>query len=136
MADRTDQATLLARIDGLRRQLASVTAERDAARRELNKAVVEIARLLAELSIATVDCKPFSDCNADRIAQAIGDPGSIVGRRLGPSWGEGHEAYQPVEEFVARWATRAVLAVLRQGDGQSMPEQPTVETATVGGGVL
>lgn len=51
---------------------------------------------------------------ADRIAQAIGDPGSIVGRKLGPSWGKGNAGYAENEETVTCWATRAVLAVLEQ----------------------
>lgn len=53
---------------------------------------------------------------ADRIAQAIGDPGSIVGRKLGPSWGVGHDGYSEREETVTRWSTRAVLALLAEGD--------------------
>jgi hypothetical protein len=48
----------------------------------------------------------------DRIAQAIGDPGSIVGRKLGPSWGKGNDGYAENEETVTRWSTRAVEAVL------------------------
>jgi hypothetical protein len=51
----------------------------------------------------------------DLIAQAIGDPGSIVGRRLGPSWGEGNAGYAPKDEPVVRWSTRAVMVVLTQG---------------------
>lgn len=50
----------------------------------------------------------------DLIARAIGDPGSIVGRKLGPSWGKGRPGYSDREETVTRWATRAVLAVLAQ----------------------
>src|ERR1044071_7183380 len=50
----------------------------------------------------------------NRIAQAIGDPGSIVGRRPGPSWGEGNEGYAEVAESVTRWSTRAVVAVLTE----------------------
>lgn len=53
--------------------------------------------------------------DADRIAQAIGDPGSVVGRKLGPSWGEGNPGYAPEEETVTRWSTRAVLAALSGG---------------------
>jgi hypothetical protein len=49
---------------------------------------------------------------ADQVAQAIGDPGSIVGRKFGPSWGEGNDGYSEHEETVTRWSTRAVLAVL------------------------
>jgi hypothetical protein len=49
----------------------------------------------------------------DRIAQAIGDPGSIVGKRKGPGWGKGDDGYAEREETVPRWSTRAVLAVLR-----------------------
>lgn len=50
----------------------------------------------------------------DRIAQAIGDPGSIVGRKLGPSWGKGNDGYAEQEETVTRWSARAVAAVLRE----------------------
>lgn len=52
---------------------------------------------------------------ADEIARAIGDPGSVVGRKLGPSWGVGNAGYAPEEETVTRWSTRAVLAVLGAG---------------------
>lgn len=50
----------------------------------------------------------------DRIAQAIGDPGSIAGRKLGSSWGEGNDGYAEPEETVTRWSTRAVLRVLEE----------------------
>lgn len=49
---------------------------------------------------------------ADQIAQAIGDPGSIVGRKLGPSWEPGEDGYAEVEETVVRWGVRAVRATL------------------------
>jgi hypothetical protein len=48
----------------------------------------------------------------DRIARAIGDPGSVVGRRYSPSWGIGQDGYSLEEETVTRWSTRAVLAVI------------------------
>jgi len=48
----------------------------------------------------------------DRIAQAIGDPGSVVGRRRGPTWGEGNDGYAELFESSTRWSTRAVVAVL------------------------
>src|SRR5436190_7666923 len=48
----------------------------------------------------------------DVIARAIGDPGSVVGRKRGPSWGRGNDGYAPHEETVPRWGTRAVLAAL------------------------
>jgi hypothetical protein len=48
----------------------------------------------------------------DRIAQAIADPGAIVGRKLGPSWGAGNDGHADDEETVPRWSTRAVMAVL------------------------
>lgn len=51
---------------------------------------------------------------ANRIAQAIGDPGSIVGRKLGTSWGAGNDGYSEHDETVTRWSTRAVLAVLNE----------------------
>jgi hypothetical protein len=41
----------------------------------------------------------------DRIAQAIGDPGSVVGNRIHTSFGDDRD------ETITRWATRAVLAV-------------------------
>jgi len=56
----------------------------------------------------TVDNRPL----VDRIAQAIGDPGSIAGRKLGPSWGLGNPGYAEQEETVTRWSTRAVLALV------------------------
>lgn len=48
----------------------------------------------------------------DLIAQAIGDPGSIVGRRLGPSWGVGQPGYSEKDETVTRWSARAVMSVI------------------------
>lgn len=50
----------------------------------------------------------------DVVARAIGDPGSVVGRKLGPSWGPGKPGYADEEETGTRWATRAVLASLEQ----------------------
>jgi len=50
----------------------------------------------------------------DRLTQAIADPGSIIGRRLGPSWGEGQDGYAEEQETVPRWSARAVEAVLRE----------------------
>lgn len=46
-----------------------------------------------------------------RVAQAIGDPGSIAGRRLGPSWGTGQPGYADTEETVTAWQHRAVMEV-------------------------
>lgn len=63
----------------------------------------------------TTPAPPTSPALADRIAQAIGDPGSIVGRKLGPSWGVGNDGYSEREETVTRWSTRAVLALLAEG---------------------
>lgn len=63
---------------------------------------------------------------ADRIAQAIGDPGSIVGRKLGPSWGVGNKGYAAEEESVTRWSTRAVLAVLAAQDAEE--ERASLQT--------
>ncbi|GLW32248.1 hypothetical protein [Actinoplanes regularis] len=57
---------------------------------------------------------------SDRIAQAIGDPGSVLPRNE--------------NETVTRWSTRAVEAVL--AGWQSKDVKPLVETATVAGGVL
>lgn len=48
----------------------------------------------------------------DLVAQAVGDPGSIVGGKSGPSWPARHAAHSPTEETVPRWATRAVLTAL------------------------
>lgn len=56
----------------------------------------------------------MADTFRDRIAQAIGDPGSIAGNRLGPSWGAGNEGYAEEQESVTRWATRAVLQVVSE----------------------
>jgi len=54
----------------------------------------------------------------DRIAQAIGDPGSIVGFR---DWNN--------DETVVRWGTRAVLAVLAERKIVDLPlPEPTKET--------
>lgn len=68
----------------------------------------------------------------DLIAQAIGDPGSVVGRRLGPSWGRGNDGYAREQETVTRWATRAVLATLDQG-GQLLPADGRMATLRPGG---
>lgn len=54
------------------------------------------------------DTRPIKD----RIAQAIGDPGSVVGRRLGPTWVDDPDAYADEFESPVRWSTRAVLALL------------------------
>lgn len=70
----------------------------------------------------------------DRIAQAIGDPGSVVGRKLGPSWGVGSDGYAEQEETVTRWSTRAVMAVLgaqaaaeERAHGQTIDERDRAE---------
>jgi hypothetical protein len=57
----------------------------------------------------------------DRIAQAIADPGSVVGRKLGPSWGPGNDGYAENEETVARWSTRAVMALLTESGPDGCP---------------
>ncbi len=64
----------------------------------------EVAPLIAAQALRSVD--------ADRIAQAIGDPGSIVGRRELPWRDGGEDGGQG--ETVTRWSTRAVLAVLAE----------------------
>jgi hypothetical protein len=86
--------------------------------------------------------------DADAIAQAIGDPGSVAGRRLGPSWGVGKDGYSPEQESVTRWSTRAVLkllgeaAVLPQPAPTAAPMQPmdfgldAEVTATITGRVM
>jgi hypothetical protein len=48
----------------------------------------------------------------DSIRRAIADPGAVVGRRLGPSWGVGNDSYADQPESVAEWGARAVVAVL------------------------
>jgi hypothetical protein len=48
----------------------------------------------------------------DLLARAIADPGSVVGPRLGPSWGEGNPGYSPNQETITRWGVRAVLKIL------------------------
>jgi hypothetical protein len=47
-----------------------------------------------------------------QIAQAIADPGSVVGHCLGPSWGRGTPGYAPRQESITAWATRAVMRTL------------------------
>jgi hypothetical protein len=63
----------------------------------------------------------------DRIAQAIADPGAVVGRKLGPSWGRGNDGYTKEEETVTHWSTRAVLTALDKA-GALLPT--TGRTAT------
>lgn len=64
--------------------------------------------LRAVLTAAPVPAPSAPEPDPDRIAQAIGDPGSIVGpRRLT------HRDGEPIET-VTRWATRAVMAVLAE----------------------
>lgn len=64
----------------------------------------------------------------DRIAQAIYDPGAVVGKRVGPSWGPAHEAYADEQESLWDWQIRAVLQVVRT-DGPRADEldPPQVE---------
>lgn len=50
----------------------------------------------------------------DRIAQAIGDPGSVVGPRRSPGYRTDSPHHADTYESVTRWSTRAVLAVLTQ----------------------
>jgi hypothetical protein len=52
-----------------------------------------------------------------RILQALGDPGSIAGRKLGPTWGRGNDGYAKTEERLIDWQLRAVLAVLNGPGG-------------------
>jgi hypothetical protein len=64
---------------------------------------------------------PAPEDLADRLAQAIGDPGSVVGpRQLG--WRDGGDD-GPVETF-EHWAARAVLAVIAE-----TPDPPAVDPA-------
>lgn len=67
----------------------------------------------------------------DRVAQAIGDPGSIAGRRFHPSWGEGRDGYREEPETVTRWAARAVLLVLIE-TGFITPDMRPIITTTPG----
>lgn len=57
----------------------------------------------------------MADTLVDRIAQAIGDPGSIVPRR--------HVTGRVPAESTASWSTRAVLAVLATGQIGSLLER-------------
>jgi len=49
----------------------------------------------------------------DKLRQAVFDPGSVVGRRLGPSWGQGQPGYSEQQETVWDWVARAVYATIR-----------------------
>lgn len=68
------------------------------------------------------------DLLRDRIAQAVYDPGAVVGPRVGPSWGPAHEAYADEQESLWDWQIRAVLRVVRT-DGPRADEldPPQVE---------
>jgi hypothetical protein len=55
------------------------------------------------------------DLARDRVAQAIYDPGSVVGGRRGPSWGVGRPWYDQEQESLWDWQIRAVLHTLRPG---------------------
>lgn len=57
------------------------------------------------------------DLLRDRFCQALYDPGSVVGRRLGPTWGVGQPGYAHDQETLWDWQLRAVLQVARP-DGQ------------------
>lgn len=57
----------------------------------------------------------------DRITQAVYDPGSVVGRRLGPSWGEGNPGYSPEPENLWDWVVRAVLHTVGHHDDSQTP---------------
>lgn len=61
----------------------------------------------------------------DQLHQAVYDPGSIAGRRLSPSWGEGQPGYADEQESLWDWAVRALLCVL-QPDAQADPPRVTV----------
>lgn len=71
---------------------------------------------------------PF-DLLYDRIRQAVFDPGAVVGRRLGPSWGEGNPGHAPEQESLWDWVARAVLHTVRGSDGSRTDEldPPRVE---------
>ena len=94
-------------------ELRALRAENERLRRDLsaNEGSEDARLAIAEAEVARL----CSAVDADHIARAIGDPGSVVGRKFGPSWGEGNAGYAPEEETVTRWATRAVLAVLGRG---------------------
>ena len=62
--------------------------------------------------------------DVDAIRRAIADPGAVVGRRLGPSWGAGNDSYADQPETVAEWGARAVVALLT---GTHPAGRPVVE---------
>lgn len=62
-----------------------------------------------------------SDELAGLVRRAISDPGAFVGSRRGPSWRKGSRAYAEVQESVAEWSTRAVMAVLAGAAASGLP---------------
>jgi hypothetical protein len=68
----------------------------------------------------------------DLLAAAIGDPGSVAGRKLGPSWGRGNDSYADQEETVPRWAARAVKTAL-DNEGLLLPTTGRMATFRPGG---
>jgi hypothetical protein len=68
----------------------------------------------------------------DVIHRAVGDPGAVVGRKHGPSWGRGNDGYARFEETVTQWATRAVLAALDK-EGALLPPAGRMATFRPGG---
>lgn len=60
-----------------------------------------------------------------RIAAAINDPAGVAGPRRGPSWGRGHESYQPEQETQGEWSARAVTAIL-EAEGRLIPDMPGI----------
>lgn len=57
----------------------------------------------------------------EHIAYAIANPGRVVGRKLGPSWGVGEDGYAAQEETEVDWAIRAVLEVLEEHRPEPKP---------------
>lgn len=49
-----------------------------------------------------------------KIYAAIYDPGAVVGRRHGPTWGEGNDGYAEIQEDLPDWQTRAVVETIRR----------------------
>lgn len=69
----------------------------------------------------------------DLLADAIRNPGSVAGRKLGPSWGRGNDGYADEEETVPRWAARAVRTAL-DNQGLLLPTTGRMATFSPGTG--
>lgn len=58
----------------------------------------------------------------DRLRRAVHDPGAVVGRRLGPTWGEGNDGYAAEQETLWDWVVRAVYATTRPAPADTTPQ--------------